>query len=67
MDPSANRQKISPNSDRQDVPSGQDLAFERGEIDIGFTCPPSTDRSSSYELRLLFREPLVAALPKDRK
>jgi DNA-binding transcriptional LysR family regulator len=51
----------------ENVPSGQDLAFDRGEIDIGFTRPPSADRSSSYESRLLFREPLVVALPKARK
>jgi len=49
------------------VPSGQDLAFDRGEIDIGFTRPPSADRSSSYESRLLFREPLVVPFPKTRK
>src|SRR5580698_9068655 len=51
----------------ENVPSGQDLAFDRGDIDIGFTRPPSADRSSSYESRLLFREPLVVALPKSRK
>src|ERR1700729_201904 len=51
----------------EDVPHGQDVAFDRGEIDIGFTRPPSTDRSSSYQSRLLFREPLVVALPKTRK
>jgi DNA-binding transcriptional LysR family regulator len=51
----------------ENVPSGQDLAFDRGEIDIGFTRPPSADRNSSYESRLLFREPLVVALPKTRK
>jgi len=51
----------------EDVPHGQDGAFDRGEIDIGFTRPPSADRSSSYQSRLLFREPLVAAFPKTRK
>jgi DNA-binding transcriptional LysR family regulator len=51
----------------ENVPSGQDLAFDRDEIDIGFTRPPSADRRSSYESRLLFREPLVVALPKSRK
>lgn len=51
----------------ENVPSGQDLAFDRGEIDIGFTRPPSADRSAFYESRLLFREPLVVALPKSRK
>jgi DNA-binding transcriptional LysR family regulator len=51
----------------ENVPSGQDMAFDREEIDIGFTRPPSTDRSSSYESRLIFREPLVVALPQGRK
>jgi len=50
----------------ENVPSGLDIAFDRGEIDIGFTRPPSTGRSSSYESRLIFREPLVAALPRGR-
>lgn len=51
----------------ENVPSGLDIAFDRGEIDIGFTRPPSAGRSSSYEWRLIFREPLVAALPRSRK
>lgn len=51
----------------EDVPYGQDIAFERGEIDIGFTRPPSANQNSAYEFRLLFREPLVVALPKTRK
>ncbi|HEU4636612.1 MAG TPA: LysR family transcriptional regulator [Edaphobacter sp.] len=51
----------------ENVPSGQDLAFDRGEIDIGFTRPPSADRRSAYDSLLLFREPLVVALPKSRK
>jgi DNA-binding transcriptional LysR family regulator len=51
----------------EDVPHGQDVAFDRGEIDIAFTRPPSADRSSLYQSLLLFREPLVAALPKTRK
>jgi DNA-binding transcriptional LysR family regulator len=51
----------------EDVPHGQDAAFDRGEIDIAFSRPPSADRSSSYHARLLFREPLVAALPRARK
>jgi len=51
----------------EDVPAGQDLAFDRGEIDIGFTRPPSADRKSSYESLLLFREPLVVAVPNTRR
>jgi DNA-binding transcriptional LysR family regulator len=52
---------------QENVPSEQDLAFDRGEIDIGFTRPPSAARSPFYESLLLFREPLVVALPKSRK
>jgi DNA-binding transcriptional LysR family regulator len=51
----------------ENVPSGQDIAFDREEIDIGFTRPPSADRGLSYESRLIFREPLVVALPRARK
>lgn len=51
----------------ENVPSGQDIAFGRGEIDIGFMRPPSIDRSSSYESRLIFREPLVVVLSRGRK
>ena len=50
----------------EDVPNGQDSAFDRGEIDIAFTRPLPADRRASYETRLLFSEPLVAALPRDR-
>ena len=51
----------------EDVPSGQDIAFDRGEIDIAFTRPLSVHRRDHYETRLLFSEPLVAAFPKSRK
>ena len=51
----------------EDVPSGQDSAFDRGEIDIAFTRPLPADRRADYETRLLFSEPLVAAFPKSRK
>jgi DNA-binding transcriptional LysR family regulator len=51
----------------EDVPSGQDSAFDRGEIDIAFTRPPSAERRAHYETRLIFSEPLVAAFPKSRK
>ncbi|HVH89138.1 MAG TPA: LysR substrate-binding domain-containing protein [Terriglobales bacterium] len=51
----------------EDVPSGLDFALDHGEIDIAFTRPLSADRRAHYETRLLFREPLIAALPKARK
>ena len=50
----------------EDVPSGQDRAFDRGEIDVAFTRPLESDRRALYETRLIFSEPLVAALPKSR-
>jgi DNA-binding transcriptional LysR family regulator len=51
----------------EDVPNGQDNAFERGEIDIAFTRPLSADRRAQYETRLIFSEPLIAAIPRERK
>lgn len=51
----------------EDVPRGMDIAFDRGEIDIAFTRPILADRRADYDTRLLFSEPLVAALPKARK
>ena len=51
----------------EDVPCGQNLAFDRGEIDIAFTRPLSADRRANYDTRLIFSEPLIVALPKERK
>jgi DNA-binding transcriptional LysR family regulator len=51
----------------EDVPNGQDIAFDRGEIDIAFTRPLPADRRAHYEARLIFSEPLMAALPKERR
>ncbi len=51
----------------ENVPRGQDLAFDRGEIDIGFTRTLSADRHSSFSTRVILREPLLVALPKARK
>ena len=51
----------------ENVPKGQDLAFDRGEIDVGFTRILSADRNGSYFTRVILREPLVVALPKARK
>lgn len=51
----------------ENVPRGQDLAFDRGEIDIGFTRILSADRQSSYFTQVILSEPLVVALPTSRK
>ena len=47
----------------EDVPSGHTALLDRGEIDIAFTRQPSIQRRPEYEMRLLFSEPLVAAVP----
>src|SRR5690349_9639394 len=51
----------------ENVPRGQELAFDRGEIDIGFTRTLSPDRQESFSSRTILREPLVVALPRIRK
>jgi DNA-binding transcriptional LysR family regulator len=51
----------------ENVPRGQDLAFDRGEIDIGFTRILSADRHASFFTRVILREPLLVALPSARK
>jgi hypothetical protein len=51
----------------ENVPRGQDLAVERGEIDIGFTRTLSADRHSSLFTRVILHEPLLLALSRARK
>ena len=51
----------------ENVPRGQDSAFDRGEIDIGFTRVLSADRSPRFTTRLILQEPLLVALPRFRK
>jgi len=51
----------------ENVPRGQDSAFDRGEIDIGFTRVLSNDRSSHFITRVILQEPLLVALPHFRK
>ncbi len=51
----------------ENVPNGQDLAFDRGEIDIGFTRTLSSDRQSSFATKVILREPLLVAFPGTRK
>jgi DNA-binding transcriptional LysR family regulator len=51
----------------ENVPDRQDIAFDREEIDIGFTRTLSSDRQSSFSTKLILREPLLLALPRARK
>jgi DNA-binding transcriptional LysR family regulator len=51
----------------ENVPNGQDLAFDRGDIDIGFTRTLSPDRQSSFSTKVILREPLLVAFPRIRQ
>lgn len=51
----------------ENVPSGQDEAFDRGEIDIGFTRILPADRQSSFSTKVILREPLLVAFSRSRK
>jgi len=48
-------------------PVQQDAAFEKGEIDIGFTRTLTAERSRTFSSRVLFRDPLLAMLPRSRR
>src|SRR5246500_5226069 len=48
------------------TPVYQQAAFEKGEIDIGFTRTLTSEQSRTFSSRLLYRDPLLAALPRLR-
>lgn len=45
------------------TPQQQDEAFARGELDIGFTRPLSHEHYPFFEIRSLYKEPLLIAMP----
>jgi DNA-binding transcriptional LysR family regulator len=47
-------------------PVQQELAFDKGLIDIGFTRALTAERSKTFFSRSLYRDPLMAVLPKTR-
>lgn len=47
-------------------PVQQDRGFEKGEIDIGFTRTLSAEQSRTFSSRVLYRDPLMAVLPRSR-
>jgi DNA-binding transcriptional LysR family regulator len=47
------------------TPVQQDAAFEKGEIDIGFT-RTLTAEQRNFSSRVLYRDPLLAVLPRSR-
>jgi DNA-binding transcriptional LysR family regulator len=48
------------------TPVQQDPAFEKGEIDIGFTRTLTAEQSTTFSSRVLYRDPLLAVLPRSR-
>lgn len=47
-------------------PVQQDVAFEKEEIDIGFTRSLTAERKTTFSSRVLYRDPLMAVLPRSR-
>ena len=48
------------------TPVQQDAAFEKGEIDIGFTRTLTAEQSTTFSSRVLYRDPMMAVLPRSR-
>ena len=48
------------------TPVQQDPAFEKGKIDIGFTRTLSAEQNRTFSSRVLYRDPLMAVLPRSR-
>ena len=48
-------------------PLHQEVAFDKGEIDIGFTRTLTAEKSRTFLSRCLCRDPLMAVLPRSRQ
>jgi len=48
-------------------PLQQEIAFDKNEIDIGFTRALPTDRNRTFSSRCLYSDPLMAVLPLSRE
>jgi DNA-binding transcriptional LysR family regulator len=49
------------------TPLQQEIAFDKGEIDIGFTRTLTAEQSKTLSSRCLYRDPLMAVLPYSRR
>jgi len=49
------------------TPSQQEVAFEKGSIDIGFTRKLSVEQSKTLASQVLYGDPLLAVLPRSRQ
>src|SRR6202008_2085719 len=48
------------------TPVQQDAAFEKEEIDIGFTRTLTAEQNRTFSSRVLYRDPLMVVLPRSR-
>ena len=49
------------------TPLQQEIAFDKGEIDIGFTRTLTAEQSQTFSSRCLYRDPMMAVLPHSRR
>jgi DNA-binding transcriptional LysR family regulator len=49
------------------TPLQQEVAFEKAEIDIGFTRALTAEQSKTFSSRCLYRDPMMAVLPRSRR
>ena len=49
------------------TPLQQEAAFDKGQIDIGFTRPLTAEQSKVFESRCLYRDPMMVVLPRSRQ
>src|ERR1700739_771332 len=49
------------------TPSQQEAAFQKGEIDIGFTRTLTAEQSRTFSSRVLYCDPMMAVPPRSRR
>jgi DNA-binding transcriptional LysR family regulator len=49
------------------TPSQQEAAFQKGDIEIGFTRALTAEQSKIFSSRCLYRDPMMAVLPRSRQ
>jgi DNA-binding transcriptional LysR family regulator len=49
------------------TPLQQEAAFDKGQIDIGFTRPLTAEQSKVFASRCLYRDPMMVVLPRSRE
>jgi DNA-binding transcriptional LysR family regulator len=52
---------------RELAPLEQEVAFDKGLIDIGFTRTLTAEQSKTFSSRCLYRDPMMAVLPRSRQ